>query len=301
MPIRIRRPRTSSRSAVAHRDDPGRSARPRCAVWSFEVDDEWTLVEFSIEHASSAGDGRRRVAAPLHVVEAGERLAAGGAMPGSAKWRIIGACPTTGDEPMTSTDFSGTAAPARRRGRRCREGRPQDAILEKLVDKVGGKASVKAVFGEPIVRGGKTVVPVAKIRWGFGGGGGPGRPRRRERSPDRVRLRRRRRRDRRADRLSRDRRGGCRVPADRSALSQPALPDRGWHHLGPDRPRVRPPDPGLTPAAALLGTRRARRAPLSDGLAPQRDVPVNQRCGECYHASGPSSRPRWTVPTLRSR
>ena len=51
---------------------------------------------------------------------------------------------------------------------------PQDAILEKLVERVGGRASVKAVFGEPIVRGGQTVIPVARVRWGFGGGAGTG-------------------------------------------------------------------------------------------------------------------------------
>ena len=74
---------------------------------------------------------------------------------------------------ITGNDFSGAAADAAAAAAKAASG-PQDAILEKLVDKVGGKASVKAVFGEPIVRGGKTVVPVAKIRWGFGGGGGTG-------------------------------------------------------------------------------------------------------------------------------
>jgi hypothetical protein len=74
---------------------------------------------------------------------------------------------------ITGTDFTGAAADAAADAAKAASG-PQDAILEKLVDKVGGKASVKAVFGEPIVRGGKTVVPVAKIRWGFGGGGGTG-------------------------------------------------------------------------------------------------------------------------------
>jgi uncharacterized spore protein YtfJ len=53
-------------------------------------------------------------------------------------------------------------------------GAAQDRLIEKLVDRVGGKASVQAVFGEPLQRGGKTVVPVAKVRWGFGGGTGTG-------------------------------------------------------------------------------------------------------------------------------
>jgi hypothetical protein len=74
---------------------------------------------------------------------------------------------------FTGTDFTGPTADAAADATKAAAGR-QDAILEKLVDKVGGKASVSAVFGEPIVRGGKTVVPVAKIRWGVGGGGGTG-------------------------------------------------------------------------------------------------------------------------------
>ena len=74
---------------------------------------------------------------------------------------------------MTGTDFTGAAANAAADATKAASG-PQDAMLEKMVEKVGGRASVKAVFGEPIVRGGKTVVPVAKIRWGFGGGSGTG-------------------------------------------------------------------------------------------------------------------------------
>jgi len=72
-----------------------------------------------------------------------------------------------------TTDFTGPAADAAAQAERAATG-PQDAILEKLVEKVGGRASVKAVFGDPITRNGKTVVPVAKIRWGFGGGSGQG-------------------------------------------------------------------------------------------------------------------------------
>ncbi len=41
-----------------------------------------------------------------------------------------------------------------------------------LADRVGAAASVKAVFGEPVERDGVTVIPVAKVSWGFGGGGG---------------------------------------------------------------------------------------------------------------------------------
>ena len=72
---------------------------------------------------------------------------------------------------MTTTDFTDSAAAAE--AEKAATG-PGDAILEKLVEKVGGRASVKAVFGDPIERGGKTIVPVAKVRWGFGGGSGSG-------------------------------------------------------------------------------------------------------------------------------
>jgi hypothetical protein len=51
-------------------------------------------------------------------------------------------------------------------------GGPADRLLERLADLVGARATVQAVFGEPIRQGELTVVPVARVRWGFGGGGG---------------------------------------------------------------------------------------------------------------------------------
>lgn len=51
---------------------------------------------------------------------------------------------------------------------------PIDGFLARLAEKVGAHANVKAVFGEPIERDGLVVVPVAKVRWGFGGGAGSG-------------------------------------------------------------------------------------------------------------------------------
>jgi uncharacterized spore protein YtfJ len=72
-----------------------------------------------------------------------------------------------------TTDFTGQAASAAADAQRAASG-PQDQFLEKLADKVGAKASIKAVFGDPIVRDGTTIVPVAKVRWGFGGGSGTG-------------------------------------------------------------------------------------------------------------------------------
>jgi hypothetical protein len=49
---------------------------------------------------------------------------------------------------------------------------PADRLLERLAELVGAKAGVQVVFGEPTTRGDLTVIPVARVRWGFGGGGG---------------------------------------------------------------------------------------------------------------------------------
>lgn len=45
-------------------------------------------------------------------------------------------------------------------------------FMENLATRLGQNASVKNVFGEPIVNDGKTVIPVAQIAYGFGGGFG---------------------------------------------------------------------------------------------------------------------------------
>jgi uncharacterized spore protein YtfJ len=47
-------------------------------------------------------------------------------------------------------------------------------MLEKIGESLGSTATVKSVFGEPIHAEGKTVVPVAKVAFGFGAGGGHG-------------------------------------------------------------------------------------------------------------------------------
>ena len=49
---------------------------------------------------------------------------------------------------------------------------PADRLLERLAVLLGAKAGVEAVFGEPIMRERLTVIPVARVRWGFGGGAG---------------------------------------------------------------------------------------------------------------------------------
>jgi uncharacterized spore protein YtfJ len=49
---------------------------------------------------------------------------------------------------------------------------PADRLLERLAQLVSAKAGVHAVFGEPVRQDNLTVIPVARVRWGFGGGGG---------------------------------------------------------------------------------------------------------------------------------
>src|SRR5579863_2825382 len=53
------------------------------------------------------------------------------------------------------------------------------SFLERLARRLSGKARAANVFAEPIERDGVTIVPVAKVRWGFGGGRGMERGRRR--------------------------------------------------------------------------------------------------------------------------
>jgi uncharacterized spore protein YtfJ len=51
---------------------------------------------------------------------------------------------------------------------------PGQDIIERLADRVGLHAGASAVFADPVERDGVTVIPVAKVRWGFGGGSGRG-------------------------------------------------------------------------------------------------------------------------------
>ncbi len=47
-------------------------------------------------------------------------------------------------------------------------------ILQSMAERFAGTASVKQVFGEPIQREGRTVVPVACVHYRLGGGWGGG-------------------------------------------------------------------------------------------------------------------------------
>lgn len=45
-------------------------------------------------------------------------------------------------------------------------------FLEGLAERLGFHARTDAVFGDPVEKGSVTVIPVAKVRYGFGGGSG---------------------------------------------------------------------------------------------------------------------------------
>jgi uncharacterized spore protein YtfJ len=47
-----------------------------------------------------------------------------------------------------------------------------DRLIERIVGRFGGHTGVQALFGEPIERGGSTVVPVGRLRWLAGAGSG---------------------------------------------------------------------------------------------------------------------------------
>jgi uncharacterized spore protein YtfJ len=52
----------------------------------------------------------------------------------------------------------------------------EEGFVKALADDQARAAHAKSVFGEPIHQGGVTVVPVARVGWGFGGGVHHGAP-----------------------------------------------------------------------------------------------------------------------------
>ena len=47
-------------------------------------------------------------------------------------------------------------------------------FLDRMAERLGAAAGVKSAYGEPVERDGVTVIPVAKVAWGFGGGDSAG-------------------------------------------------------------------------------------------------------------------------------
>jgi uncharacterized spore protein YtfJ len=68
---------------------------------------------------------------------------------------------------------AGDRADARRKRRKA-VGAQQ--LLQSLAERLGGSATVKTVYGEPIAAEGRTIVPVAKVSFGLGGGSGARAP-----------------------------------------------------------------------------------------------------------------------------
>jgi uncharacterized spore protein YtfJ len=56
--------------------------------------------------------------------------------------------------------------------RKSAEDDPGSRVLEYILSQIGLHARAQAVFGDVVERDGTTVIPVARVRWGFGGGGG---------------------------------------------------------------------------------------------------------------------------------
>ena len=48
----------------------------------------------------------------------------------------------------------------------------RQSFVGQLAERLGLAAKATTVYGEPVERGGVTVIPVAKARYGFGGGSG---------------------------------------------------------------------------------------------------------------------------------
>lgn len=46
-----------------------------------------------------------------------------------------------------------------------------ESLVERIGHLIQSHASAKTVFADPVERDGITVIPVAKVKWGFGGGG----------------------------------------------------------------------------------------------------------------------------------
>jgi uncharacterized spore protein YtfJ len=77
---------------------------------------------------------------------------------------------------LSSPDLPGRPAPRDVPGAPQPDAAPDraSALLEQVASALGGRASVRAVYGEPITRGDVTIVPVARASFGFGGGAGGG-------------------------------------------------------------------------------------------------------------------------------
>src|SRR6185503_11578431 len=65
--------------------------------------------------------------------------------------------------------LDGNCAPGRRL---VHHNRSMAAHLETILEPFSRSASVRSIYGDPISVNGKTIIPVARIAYGFGGGSG---------------------------------------------------------------------------------------------------------------------------------
>jgi len=47
---------------------------------------------------------------------------------------------------------------------------PDESLVEKIAHLINVHANAKQVFGDPVERDGTTIIPVARVQWGFGAG-----------------------------------------------------------------------------------------------------------------------------------
>lgn len=47
----------------------------------------------------------------------------------------------------------------------------EHSLIERIGEVIQVHANARQVYGEPVERDGMTIIPVAKVQWGFGGGG----------------------------------------------------------------------------------------------------------------------------------
>src|SRR5262249_31286674 len=108
---------------------------------------------------------RRRLASALLASHCGMRLLRGGVA--GITWRAIWLWK---DGLMTGPEIT----PEGQQQAGVSVARPGREGLGRRSEKLGSRASVWAVFGEPVARAGITIIPVARVGFGFGAGAGRG-------------------------------------------------------------------------------------------------------------------------------
>ena len=163
-------------------DSPGRSSRRSSSTVSPSsrqaprVDVSGECGGANHDHSPALASCRPLTSQPSREEGRGTPTLGQGSCP-SGTW------PETGAGYRARSEGRRTMADPMEEAKRKAEADAADNRLIKLVESLGGTASAKAVFGEPVEKDGVTVVPVARVRFGVGGGGGRGPGRRRGVAP----------------------------------------------------------------------------------------------------------------------